>query len=71
MSHKIFNNNLVKIRKRKLALKLNKTAYTGMCILESSKALMYEFHYDYIDCVIINDDTITLIEDYYLQTLIV
>ena len=23
-----------------------KPAYTGMCILESSKTLMYEFHYD-------------------------
>ena len=45
MSHKIFDNNLVAIRESKLALKLNKP---GMCILESSKVLMYEFHYDYI-----------------------
>ena len=48
MSHKIFGNNLVAIRKSKLALKLNKPAHTGMCILELSKVLMYEFHYDYI-----------------------
>ena len=48
MSHKIFDNNLVAIQKSKVALKLNKPAYTGMCILELSKALMYEFHYDYI-----------------------
>ena len=48
MSHKIFDNNLVSIRKNKLALKLNKAAYTGMCILELSKVLMYEFLYDYI-----------------------
>ena len=27
---------------------LNKPVYTGMCILELSKVLMYEFHYDYI-----------------------
>ena len=33
MSHKIFGKNLVEIRKSKLALKLNKPAYTGMCIL--------------------------------------
>ena len=26
----------------------NKLAYIGMCILELSKALMYEFHHDYI-----------------------
>ena len=48
MSHKIFDNNLVAIRKSKVALKLNKPAYIAMCILESSKVLMYEFHYDYI-----------------------
>ena len=48
MSHKIFGNNLVAIRKSKLALNLNKPAHTGMCILELSKVLMYEFHYDYI-----------------------
>ena len=33
MSHKIFGKNLVEIRKSKLALKLNKPAYIGMCIL--------------------------------------
>ena len=27
---------------------LNKPSHIGMCILELSKALMYEFHYDYI-----------------------
>ena len=36
MSHKIFDNNLVAIRKSKLALKLNKPAYIEMCILELS-----------------------------------
>ena len=46
MSHKMFHNNLVAIRKSKLALKLNKPAYIGMCILELSKVLMYEFHYN-------------------------
>ena len=48
MSHKIFDNNLVATRKSKLALKPNKPAYIGMCILELSKVLMYRFHYDYI-----------------------
>ena len=36
------------IRKSKLALKLSRPAYIGMCVLELSKILMYEFHYDYI-----------------------
>ena len=46
MSHKIFDNDLVAIRKNKVTLTLNKPAYIGMCILELSKVLMYEFHYD-------------------------
>ena len=37
MLHKIFDNNLVVICKSKLALKLSKPAYIGMCILELSK----------------------------------
>ena len=48
MSHKIFDNDLVAIRKNKVTLTLNKPAYIGMCILELSKVLMYKFHYDYI-----------------------
>ena len=37
MLHKIFDNNLVAIRKSRLASKLYKHAYTGMCILELNK----------------------------------
>ena len=40
MSHKIFDNDLVAIRKHKVTLTLNKPPYIGMCILESSKVLM-------------------------------
>ena len=48
MSHKIFDINSVARRKNKVELKLNKPAHTGMCILELSRVLMYEFHYDYV-----------------------
>ena len=48
MSYKIFDNDLVAICKSKIALELNKPAYNGMCILELSKVLMYEFRYDHI-----------------------
>ena len=48
MPNKIFYNDLVAIRKNKVTLTLNKPAYIGVCILELSKVLMYEFHYDYI-----------------------
>ena len=49
MLHKIFDNNLVAIRKSKLALKLSKPAYIGIFILGLGKVLMYEFYYDYIN----------------------
>ena len=48
ISHKIFESDLVAICKNKVALILNKPAYIGMSILELSKVLTYEFHYDYI-----------------------
>ena len=48
MSQQIFGNDLAVIRKSKLILTLNKPAYVGMCILDLSKVLMHDFHYDYI-----------------------
>ena len=40
MSHKIFEIDLVAIRKNKVTLTLNKPAYIRICILELSKLLM-------------------------------
>ena len=48
ISSKIFNKDLVAIHKIKETLTLNKPAYVGMCILDLSKTLMYDFHYNYI-----------------------
>ena len=48
MLHKIFDNNLVAIRKSKVTLTPNKPAFIGICILEFSKVLISKFHYDYI-----------------------
>ena len=48
VSSKIFNENLVAVHKIKETLTLNRPAYVGMCILDLSKTLMFDFHYNYI-----------------------
>ena len=49
MLHKIFDKNLVAIRKSRITLTLSKPGYIGMCILGISKVLMCQFPYDYIE----------------------
>ena len=48
VSSKIFNENLMAVHKVKETLTLNRPAYVGMCILDLSKTLIYDFHYNYI-----------------------
>ena len=48
MSHKLLDNDLDAISKNKVTLRLNKSAYIGMCTLELSKVLMYELYFGYI-----------------------
>ena len=48
VSSKIFNENLVAVHKIKETPTLDKPAYVGLCILDLSKVLMYDFHYNYI-----------------------
>ena len=48
VSSKIFNENIMAVRKVKEALTLNSPAYVGTCILDLSKTLMYDFHYNCI-----------------------
>jgi len=47
-SMRIFNENLVGIHMQKTKIKLNKPIYCGFTILDNSKQLMYDFHYNYI-----------------------
>ena len=48
VSSKIFSENLMAVHKVKETLTLNRPAYVVMCILDLSKTLMYDFHYNYI-----------------------
>ena len=48
VSSKIFNENLEAVHKIKETLTLNRPVYVGMCILDLSKTLTYDFHYNYI-----------------------
>ena len=48
VNSKIFNEDLVTVHKIKETLTLDRPACVGMCILDLSKTLMYDFHYNYI-----------------------
>ena len=48
VSCKVFHENLVAVNMKKERLKLDKPSYVGMCILDLSKVLMYDFHYNFI-----------------------
>ena len=45
---KIFNENFASVHLKKTSLTMNKPVYLGMCILDLSKTIMYDFHYNYI-----------------------
>ena len=44
----IFNENLVSVHMKKTSLTMDKPVYLGMCILDLSKIIMFDFHYRYI-----------------------
>ena len=48
ISGKMFNENLFAINRIKEELVLNRPIYIGMAILDLSKLLMYDFHYNYM-----------------------
>jgi len=39
-----FDNNLIAVHMKKTKVYYNKPVYLGLCILDSSKSLMYDFH---------------------------
>ena len=47
-SRTIFDEKLIAVHMKKTTLFYDKPIYLGMCILDLSKTLMYDFHYNYI-----------------------
>ena len=47
-SFKIINKNLAMVKSRVSKILWNKPSYIGFCVLELSKLLMYQFHYEYV-----------------------
>ncbi|XP_051176791.1 uncharacterized protein LOC127291633 [Leptopilina boulardi] len=47
-SRAIFNENLVGVELRKMEVLMNKPLYIGLAVLDVSKTLIYDFHYDYM-----------------------
>ena len=61
----IQSNGLALVKTHKKTVTLNKPIYVGACILESSKLLMFQFHYDtmkirYPDSIMMKTDTDSL-----------
>ena len=48
ITHKIFDKSYAAIHEIKPILMLNKPIYVGFTVLELSKWLMYDFHYNFI-----------------------
>ena len=44
----IFCEELIAVHMKRTELKFDKPVYLRMCILDLSKTLMYDFHYNYI-----------------------
>ena len=44
----IFGDNLIAIHMKRTKVFYNKPIYLGLCILDFSKTLMFDFHHNYI-----------------------
>lgn len=44
----VFSENLIAVQLNKVRVFYDKPIYLGFCVLDISKTLMYDFHYNYI-----------------------
>ena len=67
--HSIFGESLAGIKMHKDHILMNRPVYTGMCVLELSKTLMYDFYYNHLEpkygsnCQLLYTDTDSLLLD--------
>ena len=63
----IFSKELSALHSHKTRLKLNKPVYVGMCVLDLSKHLMYDWYYNTLkygsQCTLLYTDTDSLLVD--------
>ena len=62
-SFTIFHDHLVAVERLKSELVLNRPIYVGLCVLDISKVLMYDFHYNYVKSKYPNDESKLLFTD--------
>ena len=55
--HIIFNDNLIGVLNNISSVKFDKPIYLGMCVLDYSKLLMYQFYYEKINKLWPSNDT--------------
>lgn len=68
----IFSENLVAVQLKKVKVVYNKPIYLGFCILDISKTLMFDFHYNYMKNKFVNlkllyTDTDSLVYQIYTK----
>ena len=67
--HSILGENLAGIQMHKDHILMNRPVYTGMCVLDLSKTLMYDFYYNHLEpkygskCQLLYTDTDSLLLD--------